>query len=120
MNGSLYLPPRRSWRNKFDNTLSIDDLAKELLARPIEDSACCGTHRFITMSVLARVDAETRILSEPVHIDLRNHLAEIAAQMEACQHPAGCWTSQWGRTYLIQGFQVEWAHSSRERVSGTA
>lgn len=92
---ALYLPPRRSWRNRFGEEYTFDVLARELLARPLEESACAGTHRLITLAVLMRADEVHPVLSEAVRGDLRGHLAEMAARLAAKQHPEGGWGMDW-------------------------
>jgi hypothetical protein len=92
---ALYVPPARSWRNKFGKEFTFDALAEELLGRPLSDSACCGTHRLITLTVLLRVDAEERILSPAVADRIRRHLKEVAEALAAHQRPDGTWQAGW-------------------------
>jgi hypothetical protein len=56
---ALYLPPSRSWSNRFGETTSFDDLTNALLDFPMVDASCAGTHLAYALSVIARVDEES-------------------------------------------------------------
>lgn len=53
-----YLPPARSWQNRFGETATFDDVATILLNRSLSDATCAGTHRLFTLTILLRIDRE--------------------------------------------------------------
>jgi hypothetical protein len=94
---ALYLPPRRSWSDKFGRRHDFDGLATELLGRPLDDPevACAGTHMLYSMAVLARADEAAPVLSPPVRRKVRDRLAEMAAKAVSRQNPDGSWDVDW-------------------------
>jgi hypothetical protein len=91
----LYVPPARSWRNKFGKEFTFDDAVRELLSRPIERSPCAGTHRLTALAVMLRVDAEVPVLSEAVRAEVREHLRVVVRTLTECQRPQGFWEPSW-------------------------
>jgi hypothetical protein len=92
---ALYVPPARTWENKYGDRFTFDALTEELLSRPQTDSACAGTHRLISLTVIFLADERTAVLSEPTRRKLRSHLAEVARMLVDRQHPDGSWGMDW-------------------------
>ena len=92
---ALYLPPIQSWTNRFGARFSFDDLAEEMMKRPLNKASCCGMHLIHSSTVVARVDAEIPVLSEPVRSRLLAWLRRLAKACAATQHPEGCWPYDW-------------------------
>ena len=59
----LYLPPIRAWANRYGERFTFDDLADELQRRPMDKESCAGIHILCALTLLARVNAEARVLS---------------------------------------------------------
>jgi hypothetical protein len=53
----LYLPPQNRWQNRDEMWFTFDDLANELLHRPLREGTCGGAHLLFAMTFLARVDS---------------------------------------------------------------
>lgn len=95
---SLYLPPQREWSNRDEESFTFDGLASELLQRPLKGESCGGTHLIEAMTLLARVDLKTPVLSSSVREAIRRNLqAYISAAIES-QADEGYWTSGWDQT----------------------
>lgn len=92
---ALYVPPARAWKNKFGKEFTFDALAEELLARPIMDSSCAGTHRLIALTILLRVDGEEGVLAPEVRSRIRSHLNLVAKTLTASQRGDGSWLINW-------------------------
>jgi hypothetical protein len=97
---ALYLPPRSSWLNRYGERTSFDDLAAELLARPLDQSPCAGTHLLYTLTVLARADRQEPVLTEPVRERLGQRLRQARDVALATQEPDGSWPLDWNRALL--------------------
>lgn len=92
---ALYVPPARSWKTKFGATVTFDQLARELLSRPVHDSACAGTHRLSALLLLLRVDLRTPILSRSVADSVRAHLRTVVRAVVESQRADGAWRPDW-------------------------
>lgn len=90
------LPPRRSWKNKFDEEVSFSDVVDELLSRDIGASHCFGTHLFEAMIVIYRVDREHGpILNANCRKRLEKRIAELVSTAVGRQKLDGSWGSRW-------------------------
>lgn len=93
---ALYLPPARSWTNRFGETFTFDDLAKELLDRPSERASCYGTHLFYGLTLLLRVHEEcVPILSDAMAKRVRERIENVVAVVIQMQMENGAWYNQW-------------------------
>ncbi len=93
---ALYLPPKRSWTNKYGEPFTFDDLAESVMARPLGSGSCAGSHLVWAMIALVRVDQEhTPILSPPVREKLRTRLKEVVRGAVESQRPDGSWWTDW-------------------------
>jgi hypothetical protein len=107
---ALYLPPVRRWQNKFGREFTFDELAAELIRRPIDDPVCAGTHRLTTLAVLLRVDDEARILAGPVRRQVHDHLGRVASFLGGCQLEDGSWGVDWHEPLSPAGEDAHRAH----------
>jgi hypothetical protein len=114
-----YLPPGRTWRNKFGVQYSFDDLATLLVERPYWRGPCMGTHILSALAHLVGVDAEVPILSPPARALALGRLREASKRLESIQSPAGGWPPLW---YVVEdgkGLQGEYSNRVEEiRVAG--
>jgi hypothetical protein len=97
---ALYLPPNRSWLNRYGERTSFDDLATELLARPLDQSPCAGTHLVYTLTVLGRADQQEPVLTGVVRERLWQRLRQARDAALAAQNPDGSWSLDWNRALL--------------------
>jgi dolichyl-phosphate beta-glucosyltransferase len=92
---SLYLPPRRSWLDKFGEETSFDQVADELMSRKYEGSPCAGTHLLYALTILARADREMPLLSAERRQRLRSYLAQARDVALGAQEADGNWRIGW-------------------------
>ncbi len=90
----LYLPPRRTWTNKFGREFNFDELCEHLLDASL-DTTCSGTHLLYGMTALLLVDRQMPILEPKNSRRLGDRLAEVARYLEASQKPEGFWEGYW-------------------------
>jgi hypothetical protein len=106
---ALYLPPSRSWLNRFGERTTFDDLASELLARPLNRSPCAGTHLIYTLTVLGRADQQEPVLTGAVRERLWQRLRQARDAALATQEPDGSWPLDWNRALLADTEQKQQA-----------
>ena len=100
---AMWLPPARQWENKFGDSFSFDDLATELMSRPLDEATCVGSHVVQALIMLARVDdEECAILSPDIKDRLVVHLATTVHEMEVAQAADGSWSADWYTGLLRQ------------------
>ena len=98
---AVWIPPERKWTNKFGEVFSFDDLATELMRRPLDKAVCAGCHVAQAMTVLARVDHEVcPILTPEVRGELTRRLGEMVQDAEAAQSLDGSWSPDWHEKHL--------------------
>jgi hypothetical protein len=121
---ALYLPPRVSWEDRFGTRTTFDDLAAEMMGRPLDETrACAGTHLVYSLTVMLRVDETTPLFTEPVRRQVRSYLEKMVAAAVRNQWPDGAWDLNWHAdapampkrnegegwtSVLATGHQVEW------------
>jgi hypothetical protein len=104
---ALYLPPIGAWVNRYGERFTFDELAGELLRRPMDKESCGGTHLLYALMLLARVDREAPVLSEAARARLVAHLARCVAVVERTQQPDGSWPAWWNHELLPGGHPSE-------------
>lgn len=92
---SFYLPPAISWTDKFGESHSFDDVAGELVRRPLTGASCAGTHRVYALTVLCGVDSEIPILSPEIRQQAEDALHEKVIIAVQNQSEDGSWTLDW-------------------------
>ena len=93
-----YMPPQRSWRNKFDEQFTFEDLANELLSRDLAQSSCCGCHLVEALIALLTVDREVSpILSPEIRTRINDRIDALIALAWESQFPDGSWEPLWHR-----------------------
>lgn len=92
---SLYMPQRTDWTNRFRETFSFDDLAKELLDRELSKSSCGGSHLIYTLAVFDRVFRTRDSVSPGRKAEIRRRLEEAVVLAEQTQNEDGSWSTDW-------------------------
>jgi hypothetical protein len=95
---AYWLPPERSWSNKFGETFTFDDLMNWLLAEPLGKGCCGGTHLPYTVVTLLRVDEQVSVLDLKVRTKAEQYLRHLADVLEKTQNPDGTWSRDWGES----------------------
>jgi hypothetical protein len=92
---AYYVAPANAWTNKFGKRFTFDDVVSELLNRPLDDSACWGTHRLISLATVLHVNERSTLLSPVVNERLRAYLKEVCVGLGEIQQPDGSWSGTW-------------------------
>ena len=92
-----YLPPATSWRNRWGERFTLDDLAQKLLRKKRGTGACGGTHRLEALCVFLLVDRQQAILAEPTRSAIVAELRETSQRLEHVQLASGAWTLNWAK-----------------------
>jgi hypothetical protein len=113
-----YLPPDRSWVNKFGDKYSFDDLALRLIERSPGEGACYGIHVLFALTVMQSADDIYGIFSDPVRIKVRRHLTSRSRLLERTELIAGGWDKHWGGSEGVESPFSEPALLEYVRVTG--
>ena len=94
---AYWLPPEKSWSNKFGEIFTFDELMDRLLREPPGKGCCGGTHLVYTVVTLLRVDEQIPILDSKVRARAERWLVSIAKTLEKTQKSDGSWPRDWGK-----------------------
>lgn len=110
------------WRNRDDDLFTFDDLAAELLARPLDRQPCGGVHSCYALTLLLRRDDSDRIFSPECRTRVRERIVQWREGAIAAQSADGSWSVHWadGRPppkfadtaelrLIVTGHVLEWA-----------
>jgi hypothetical protein len=106
---AFYLPPIRKWTNRFGEETTFNDVAHELLRRPLRTASCGGTHILIGLSALLLADEQHTILDKSVRTEIDHHLNSSLSFLSQRQQPAGMWT-------LGDVYEMPVATTSKNRI----
>lgn len=95
---AMYMPSPTGWANRFGESFTFDQCAREMMNRPIESASCGGTHRFMSLTFLLRIDSQTRIFCEEVREEVSDFLQRALACAGQNQGADGAWEIGWNRT----------------------
>ncbi|AGA28227.1 hypothetical protein [Singulisphaera acidiphila] len=113
---ALYLPPARSWTNRFGEATDFDALARELMGRPLARASCAGTHTLYALAMIHRTDAMVPVLSAPVRDALRDLLTRVSAEVATGQRDDGSFNPRWHRR--VTGLPWYARYQAMRRSSG--
>ena len=104
---ALYLPPVRSWTNRFGESYTFDDLAGALMDCSLREASCGGVHLMYTLTALLRADAQEPVVSAAVRARLREYLANGVAVATKAQGEDGSWPPTWNTPLLPEVIREE-------------
>jgi hypothetical protein len=93
-----YIPPSKSWTNRFGEKTSFSELLSFLIAQDIEGRSCAGTHLLQAIMQIQAADREHGILEPPARIKARHFMEDTLRRIYGSQQLDGSWTSQWHRS----------------------
>jgi hypothetical protein len=123
---TLYLPPQRSWTDKFGKPCDFDKLAEELLTCGLEGRSCGGSHILFALTAMLQIDRRVTILTPAARKQVRRYLGRMVGHAMRGRSPMGAWGRDWywrrenaalesfrpnsiGQSeVLITGHQLEW------------
>jgi len=92
---ALYLPPTRSWTNKYGEVCDFDRLCEFLCTLPPFGRSCYGTHVVQALAVLYGVDAQQGMLGERTRGLLEEKIRGVVERLQGVQRPNGSWDIDW-------------------------
>lgn len=90
-----YLPPVKSWTNRYHETFGFDDLVERLINSSLPGASCGGAHVLMSLTMIYRADSIRPILSPVVRTRLQELLREAVASAVNEQQPDGHWRLDW-------------------------
>lgn len=90
-----YIPPKRTWVNKFGRAFSFDDVVQNLVNRDFSNSSCGGTHGLISLTRLLIADKKQSFLQDAVRESAHQHLRYCIGILRAGQLSHGGWGLDW-------------------------
>ena len=92
-----YLPPKRSWKDKFGREIGFNDLAHALLKAPLERPgiACQGIHILEALATLWLADRQAPVLGAGTRLLVVGRLQQQVAILIAAQEASGEWPVRW-------------------------
>lgn len=98
----LYLRGQPGWQNREGRCYTFDDLARELMSRPLEQASCGGAHLLMAMTFLLRSDSLFPVLTPPVRDSLIERLRTLVATAIKSQSSDGSWTVGWQSDTMVR------------------
>jgi len=92
---SLYLPPLRSWSNRYGESYSFDDLARALLRTSFTRASCGGTHVLYALTIMLRVNQVRQIVSEETRSAICEWMEKKISLATNHQAADGSWQPGW-------------------------
>lgn len=104
----LYLSPTKSWKNRFGDSYTFDDLAGRLLEKDVGEGSCAGTHTLFALAILRRLDDEYQLLPQSRDA-VTSHLSICVAEAVRMQEPDGSWNPNWAPTLRRPAASGTWS-----------
>jgi hypothetical protein len=125
-----YIFPTKRWKNKYGETITVDDLVNELIDKPQGVGPCNGLHRLEALVVLYRADEQAHVLTAQTRHKMLACMSQVSELLVQAQTNDGFWTRNWprghlGRTdeqatvydkLLVTGHHLEWLALAPESV----
>jgi hypothetical protein len=92
---ALYSRGWESWRNKFGETFTFDDLTRALLNRPLEGLSCAGTHLLYALCTMRQIDEQRHFLTDEIRTRLRARIDDELRVLQRTQLADGSWGLRW-------------------------
>jgi hypothetical protein len=92
---AMWLPPHRSWHDRFGVEHSLEEVVGALLRRPVGSGACFGTHLPYALVQLYRSNEECYLFSRSLAGRIATTLSRVSRLLERHQSREGAWYAQW-------------------------
>lgn len=90
-----YLPPNRSWTNRWGVEFSFDSLANDLLARELGSGPCYGIHALEVMVAMVKINDQYPIVEQITEQRLMERIRYASTLLRQNQCPDGGWERIW-------------------------
>lgn len=94
---ALYLPPRKTWTNKYGEVFTFDQLIEKLSNRGLGEGQCFGLHVLQALDAVLAADGEHPILSPEAKLHAKTKVGQIANLVTETQGRRGYWIRWWDR-----------------------
>jgi hypothetical protein len=84
-----------SWTNRFSKATTFDELAWELMSRPLHSSSCGGVHRLDALSQLLAADARRHLFLSDTRVAIIDYLRDALNALRRTQSSSGFWSADW-------------------------
>jgi len=95
---SLWLPPSRSWTNRFGVTTTFDILMEQMTRFPPGSGTCNGCHLPYAIVTLLRADMDVPVLSEQSRLMGHRWLRDCSSLLDRSKLHSGGWNWTWSGT----------------------
>jgi hypothetical protein len=95
---ALYLPPERSWRNRWGEEVGFDAIARFLMGRDAARCACQGTHLLAALAAILQAHEAHAILDPRVERQVTARFSSIGRLLRENQRADGSWDIDWAGT----------------------
>ncbi len=96
-----YLPPVRSWRNRWGEELTFERWTEFLIDRDVARYSCGGTHLLHSLALILQANSQHPVLSRDLAERVRRVCVNFSRTIEATQHSDGAWRSDWRQANVI-------------------
>lgn len=119
---SHYLPPQRSWKNRFDEECSFSTLLNQMIDVGYDQQSCGGMHVLESIIAILTADGIHDILTPQARVRGNEFLIESMELVVKNQRPTGDWGLDWngkkslpniGDDVLITGHMLDLLSQSR-------
>jgi len=117
---AYYLPPQRTWTNRFSEEYNFDDLVTFLIQRPFDVSSCGGSHSLYALATIQGVDAQVSILSTNARRRLQGFLKAVSRTLVASQKHDGSVDPLWYLQLSNLPEYLEWLPQRSQSQSNVA
>jgi hypothetical protein len=117
-----WLPPTRSWENRFGERFTFDDLVRALVEQPLGRGSCQGCHvPYALTSILLASQGYPDLISAASRSTLEGRLREMSQCLEANELPGGGWDKRWTGQYVDNPENIFFEFKPHfDRISATA
>lgn len=93
-----YLPPARSWTNRFGKTTTFSELLRHIMKRGFKGQSCGGLHTLHAIETIVKADYRFGILDARARIDAHIFLKASIDNLIQNQRSDGSWDSGWNNS----------------------
>jgi hypothetical protein len=100
-----YLPPQRSWIDRWGHDYSFTQTAEILVTRELGKGPCEGTHAVQLLTAMLIVNESHDILDPETAERVRAYVRNAAAHLNRNQAAGGGWGRAWHTDGLVRGYE---------------
>jgi hypothetical protein len=90
-----YYPTQSTWKNRFGEEHSYEQMTRRLLDIGDAEGPCAGTHKYIALANVIAVDTKNSFLTRGTRRDVEAALRRASRALAKRQLPDGSWDAAW-------------------------